>query len=122
MAEILISIKMAAERLGVSQATLRTMIRNGEIKALRKGRLVMVSEGDLKDLLDQKRGRMTGDMTMSEVRALDEFKEHLVQALEDEGVRQSLIRCIGRAGFREQFLESLDLPEVREKLAKIRGK
>lgn len=122
MAEILISTKMAAERLGISQATLRTMIRNGEIKALRKGRLVMVSEADLADLLDQKRGRMPGDMTMSEFRALDEFKEHLVRALEDEEVRQSLVRCIGKAGFREQFLEALDLPEVREKLARIRTK
>jgi excisionase family DNA binding protein len=120
MAGKFVSTKDAAERLGIPLSALRTMIKNGEIKALRKGRLVRVSEAGLEDLLDQKRGRMTGDMTMSEIRALEEFKGHLVQALEDEGVRRSLIRCIGEAGFREQFLQALDLPEVREKLAKIR--
>jgi hypothetical protein len=63
---------------------------------------------------------MEGDMTMSEVRALDEFKRHLVQALEDKGVKQSLQECIGGAGFKEQFLEALDLPEIQEKLARVR--
>ena len=54
------------------------------------------------------------------VRALDEFKRHLVLALEDQGVKQSLQECIAGTPFREQFLEALDLPEVREKLASIR--
>jgi len=120
MPETLLSTKEAAARLGISLPTLRTMIRNGEIRTLRRGNLVKVSEADLQTLLDQKRGRMEGDMTMSEARALDEFKRNLVQALEDEGVKQSLRECIGRAGFKGQFLEALDLPEVKEKLAKIR--
>ncbi|MGA2935148.1 MAG: helix-turn-helix domain-containing protein [Methanomicrobiales archaeon] len=120
MPETLLSPKEAAGRLGVSVTTMRTMIRNGEIRTLRKGRLVKVSEADLQTLLDQKRGRMEGDMTMSEVRALDEFKRHLVQALEDKGVKQSLQECIGGAGFKEQFLEALDLPEIQEKLARVR--
>ncbi|HUK92562.1 MAG TPA: hypothetical protein VLU98_00840, partial [Methanomicrobiales archaeon] len=87
---------------------------------VRKGNLVKVSKADLQTLIDQKRGRMPGDMAMEEVRALDEFKSNLVQALEDEGVKQSLRQCIGGAGFREQFLKALDLPEVQEKLSKIR--
>lgn len=120
MAETLLSTKEAAARIGVSLSAMRTMIKNGEIRTLRRGNLVKVSEADLQALLDQKRGRMEGDMTMSEVRALDEFKRHLVQALEDKGVKQSLRECIGEAGFKEQFLEALDLPEVREKLASIR--
>jgi excisionase family DNA binding protein len=122
MAEKLISTKEAAERLGVSLPALRTMIRNGEIRAIRKGRLLMVSDGDLRDLLDQKRGRMAGDMTMSEMRALDEFKENLVQALDDKVVKQALQRCIGGAGLREQVLEALDSPDVQKKLMKIRMK
>ncbi|MDD1669944.1 MAG: helix-turn-helix domain-containing protein, partial [Methanomicrobiales archaeon] len=86
----LISPREAAGRLGVSLAAMQTMIRNGEIKALRKGRLVKVSEADLQDLLDQKKGRMAGDMTMPEIRSLDEFKENLVRALDDRVVKQAL--------------------------------
>ena len=120
MVETLLSTKEAAARLGISLSAMRTMIKHGEIRALRRGNLMKVSEADLQTLLDQKRGRMEGDMTMSEVRALDEFKRHLIQALEDQGVKQSLQECIAGAPFREQFLEALDLPEVREKLASIR--
>jgi excisionase family DNA binding protein len=120
MPETLISTGEAARRLGISLAAMQTMVRNGEIKALRKGRLVKVSEADLQVLLDQKQGRMEGDMTMSEVRSLDEFKKNLVQALDDKVVKQALQRCIGGAGFREQVLDALDAPEVRRKLAKIR--
>jgi len=120
MPETLLSTREAAGRLGVSLTTMRAMIRNGEIRTLRKGKLVKVSLADLQTLVDQKRGRMAGDLTMSEERALEEFKKNLVQALEDKGVKQSLQECIGGAGFKEQFLEALDLPEVREKLAKIR--
>jgi len=118
----LISPREAAGRLGVSLAAMQTMIRNGEIKALRKGRLVKVSEADLQDLLDQKKGRMAGDMTMPEIRSLDEFKENLVQALDDRVVKQALQRCIGGAGLRRQVLDALDSPEVREKLRKIQGR
>jgi len=120
MAETLLSTREAAARLGISLSAMQTMIKHGEIRTLRKGRLVKVSEADLEDLVDQKRGRMAGDMDMSEIRALDEFKRNLVQALEDEGIKQSVQQCIGGAGLREQLLEALDLPEVREKLAKIR--
>ena len=120
MAGTLLSTKEAAARLGISLPALRTMIRNGEISTVRKGNLVKVSKADLQTLIDQKHGRMPGDMAMEEVRALDEFKSNLVQALEDEGVKQSLRQCIGGAGFREQFLKALDLPEVQEKLSKIR--
>jgi hypothetical protein len=56
---------------------------------------------------------------MSEERALDEFKRNLIQALEDEGIKQSLRECVGGAGFREQLLEPLDLPEIQEILARI---
>jgi len=122
MPETLLSPKEAAGRLGVSLTTMRTMIRNGEIRTLRKGKLVQVSLADLQILVDQKRGRMAGDLTMSEERALDEFKRNLIQALEDKGVKQSLRECIGGAGFKDQFLEALDLPEVKEKLAKIRNR
>jgi excisionase family DNA binding protein len=120
MAEKFVSTREAAERLGISLSTMRTMIRHGEIKALRKGRLVRVSEADLQDLLDQKEGRMAGDMDMSEIRALEEFKRNLSRALEDEGIKQSLRECVRGTGFREQLLEALDLPEVQEKLAGIR--
>jgi excisionase family DNA binding protein len=119
MTEKFVSTREAAERLGISPSAVQTMIRHGEIKALRKGRLVRISESDLQDLVDQKDGRMTGDMDMSEIRALEEFKRHLSRALEDEGVKQSLQECISGAPFREQLLEALDLPEVKEKLAKI---
>jgi len=122
MAGKFISTREAAERLGIPLASLRTMIRHGEIKALRRGRLVRVAEGDLQELIDQKEGRMAGDMDMSEIRALDEFKKNLSQALEDEGIKQSLRECVGGAGFREQLLGALDLPEVREKLLKIQRK
>jgi excisionase family DNA binding protein len=122
MAETFISTKEAAGRLGVSLAAMQSMIRNGEIKALKKGRLVKVSEADLQDLLDQKRGRMAGDMSMSEVRSLDEFKQNLIMALDDRVVKQALQRCIGGTGFRRQFLEALDSPEVKEKITKIRVK
>ena len=122
MPETLLSPKEAAGRLGVSLTTMRTMIRNGEIRTLRKGKLVQVSLADLQILVDQKRGRMAGDLTMSEERALDEFKRNLIQALEDKGVKQSLRECIGGAGFKDQFLEALDLPEVKEKLAEIRNR
>lgn len=47
MAGKFVSTKEAAERLGISLPTMRTMIRNGEIRAFREGRLVMVSEADL---------------------------------------------------------------------------
>ncbi|HMA05636.1 MAG TPA: helix-turn-helix domain-containing protein [Methanomicrobiales archaeon] len=120
MAETLISAKEAAERLGVSLTVMQTMIKHGEIKALRRGRLVKVSESDLKDLLDQKKGRMEGDLTMSELRSLDEFKQNLVRALDDRVVKQALQRCIGGAGFRKQFLEALDSPEVKRKITGIR--
>ncbi|MDD1663341.1 MAG: helix-turn-helix domain-containing protein [Methanomicrobiales archaeon] len=122
MPETLLSPKEAAGRLGVSLTTMRTMIRNGEIRTLRKGKLVQVSLADLQILVDQKRGRMAGDLTMSEERALDEFKRNLIQALEDKGVKQSLRECMGGAGFKDQFLEALDLPEVKEKLAEIRNR
>jgi excisionase family DNA binding protein len=122
MAEKFVSTKEAAERLGITPTSLRTMIKHGEIKALRKGRLAVVSEADLRTLLDQKQGRMEGDMAMSEIRALEEFKENLVLALEDKVVKQALQRCIGGAGFKKQFLEALDAPEVREKLTRIRKK
>jgi excisionase family DNA binding protein len=122
MPETFISMKEAAGRLGVSPAAMQTMIKHGEIKALRKGRLVKVSEADLETLLDQKRGRMEGDMTMSEIRSLDEFKQNLVRALDDRVVKQALQRCIGGAGFREQFLAALDTPEVKEKINRIRMK
>jgi excisionase family DNA binding protein len=120
MPETLISTKEAAGRLGVSLATIQTMIKNGEIKALRKGRLVKISEADLRVLLDQKQGRMEGDMSMSEIRSLDEFKQNLVRALEDKVVKQALQRCVGGTGFRDQLLNALDSPEVQAKLEKIR--
>ena len=120
MPEKILSTKAAAERLGVSISAMRTMIRNGEIRTLRRGNLVKVSESDLLTLIDQKHGRMAGDLTMSEERTLDEFKRNLVQALADEGVKESLRECIGDAGFRDQLLKALDLPEVKEKLVKIR--
>jgi excisionase family DNA binding protein len=110
----------AAARLGVPPSMLKAMIKNGEIGAVKKGRATMVSVSDIDDLLDQKRGRMAGDLTMPEVRSLDEFKQNLVRALDDRVVKQALQRCIGGPGFREQFLEALDNPEIRERLAKIR--
>ena len=122
MAEKLVSTREAAARLGVSPAVMQTMIKNGEIKALRKGRLMQVSERDLEVLLDQKQGRMEGDMTMSEIRSLDEFKRNLVRALDDTVVRQALQRCVGGACFRDQLLDALETPEVRKKLAAIRRK
>ncbi len=112
----------AAARLGVPPSMLKAMIKNGEIGAVKKGPLMMVSVSDIDDLLDQKQGRMAGDMTMPEVRSLDEFKQNLVRALDDTVVKQALQRCIGGPGFREQFLQALDLPEVKEKLSKIRKK
>ncbi|HVN66610.1 MAG TPA: helix-turn-helix domain-containing protein [Methanomicrobiales archaeon] len=120
MPETLISPREAAGRLGVSLATVQTMIKNGEIKALRRGRLVKVSEADLQDLLDQKEGRMHGDMTMSEIRSLDEFKRNLVRALDDRVVKQAIQQCVGAGGFSEQLLGALDNPEVQAKLAGIR--
>ena len=112
----------AAARLGVPPSMLKAMIRNGEIGAVKKGRAMVVSVADIDDYLGQKEGRMTGDMAMSEVRALDEFREHLVRALNDEVVKQALQRCVGGAGFRDQLLDALDDAGVREKVAAIRKK
>jgi len=109
----------AAARLGVPLSVLKGMIRNGEITAVRKGGTMMISVADLDELLEQKHGRMAGDLAMSEVRALDEFKQNLVQALDDKVVKQALQRCIGGAGFRDQLLTALDLPEVQEKLSAL---
>jgi excisionase family DNA binding protein len=110
----------AAARLGVPLSMLKAMIKNGEIGAVKKGRTMMVSVSDIDALLAQKQGRMAGDLTVPEVRSLDEFKQNLVRALDDTVVKQALQRCIGGPGFRDQFLEALDLPEVQEKLAGIR--
>jgi excisionase family DNA binding protein len=112
----------AAARLGVPLSTLKAMIRNGEIGAVKKGRTMMVSVADIDDFLGQKQGRMEGDMTMSEVRALEEFRENLVRALNDEVVKQALRRCVGGAGFSDQLLKALDDPGVQAKVAGIRGK
>ncbi len=122
MPETLISTREAADRLGVSLSTIQTMIKHGEIKALRKGRAVKVSESDLQELLEQKKGRMAGDMTMPEIRSLEEFKANLVKALDDRVVKQALQRCIGGPGFRKQVLEVLGSPEAREKIARIRAR
>ena len=72
----------AAARLGVPPSTLKAMIKNGEIGAVKKGRVTMVPVSDIDEFLDQRQGRMAGDLTMSEVRSLDEFKQHLVRALD----------------------------------------
>jgi len=109
----------AAARLGVPLSVLKGMIRNGEITAVRKGGTMMISVADLDELLEQKHGRMAGDLAMSEVRALDEFKQNLVQALDDKVVKQALQRCISGAGFRDQLIAALDLPEVQEKLSAL---
>jgi excisionase family DNA binding protein len=112
----------AAARLGVPLSTMQAMIRNGEIGAVRKGSTMMVSVDDIDGLLGQKQGRMAGDLAMPEVRALDEFRQNLVLALEDTVVKQALRQCIGGAGFRDQILAALDDPRVREKVAGIRKK
>ncbi|MDD1647599.1 MAG: helix-turn-helix domain-containing protein, partial [Methanomicrobiales archaeon] len=107
---------------GISPAAMRTMIRNGEIRALRVGGRMKIPAADLQAFLDQKEGRVTGDLTMAELRTLDEFKGHLIQALEDAGVQEKLQECVGGKGFRQQLLAALDHPEVRAKLGKVRGK
>ncbi len=112
----------AAARLGVPLSVLKGMIRNGEITAVKKGGAMVISVADLDDLLGQKQGRMAGDMAMPEVRALDEFRENLVLALEDRVVKQALRQCIGGAGFRDQVLKALDDPAVQAKVAKIQKK
>ncbi len=112
----------AAARLGAPLSVLKGMIRNGDITAVKKGRTMMVSVEDIDALLGQKLGRMAGDMAMPEVRALDEFRENLVLALEDKVVKQALRQCIGEAGFRDQVLAALDDPAVKEKVAAIRKK
>jgi len=112
----------AAARLGVPPSTMQAMIKNGEVAAVRKGGTMMVSVEDLDSLLEQKHGRMTGDLAMPEVRALDEFRQNLVLALEDKVVKQALRQCIGGAGFRDQVLRALDDPAVKEKVAGIRKK
>jgi excisionase family DNA binding protein len=112
----------AAARLGVPLSTLKGMIQNGEIGAVKKGRTMMVSVADIDDFIGQKQGRMTGDLTMPEVRSLEEFRQNLVRALNDEVVKLALQRCVGGAGFRDQLLEALDDAGVREKVAAIRKK
>ena len=110
----------AAARLGVPLSVLKGMIKNGEITAVKKGGTMVISVADIDDLLGQKQGRMAGDMAMPEVRSLDEFRENLVRALNDEVVKQALRRCVGGAGFRDQLLEALDDAGVREKVSAIR--
>jgi len=110
----------AAARLGVPLSVLKGMIRNGEITAVKKGGGMVISVADLDDLLGQKQGRMAGDMAMPEVRALDEFRDKFIRALNDEMVKQALRRCVGGAGFRDQLLEALDDAGIREKVAAIR--
>jgi excisionase family DNA binding protein len=114
--------KEAAARLGVPLSVLKGMINNGEITAVKKGGTMVISVADLDDLVGQKQGRMAGDLAMSEVRSLDEFRENLVRALKDEVVKQALRRCVGGAGFRDQLLEALDDAGVREKVGAIRKK
>jgi excisionase family DNA binding protein len=112
----------AAARLGIPPSMMQAMIKNGEVGAVKKGGTMMVSVEDLDSLLEQKQGRMTGDLAMPEVRALDEFRQNLVLALEDKVVKQALRQCIGGAGFRDQVLRALDDPVVKEKVAGIRKK
>ncbi|HUK39280.1 MAG TPA: helix-turn-helix domain-containing protein [Methanomicrobiales archaeon] len=111
----------AAARLGVPPSTLKAMIKNGEIGAVKKGRVTMVPVSDIDEFLDQRQGRMAGDLTMSEVRSLDEFKQHLVRALDDQVVKQALQQCMGGAAIQRQVLEALDAPEVQAKITRIRG-
>lgn len=101
---------------------LKGMINNGEITAVKKGGAMLISVADLDDLIGQKHGRMAGDMAMPEVRALDEFRENLVLALEDKVVKQALRQCIGGAGFSDQVLKALDDPVVQAKVARIRNR
>jgi len=111
----------AAARLGVPPSTLKAMVRNGEIGAVKKGRVTMVPVSDIDEFLDQREGRMAGDLTMSEVRSLDEFKENLVRALEDRVVKQALQQCMAGAAIQRQVMNALDTPEVQAKIARIRG-
>ena len=112
----------AAARLGAPLSVLKGMIKNGDITAVKKGGAMMVSVEDIDALVGQKQGRLAGDLAMPEVRALEEFRQDLVLALEDKVVKQALQQCIGGPGFREQVLKALDDPAVREKVAAIRKK
>jgi excisionase family DNA binding protein len=122
MANELLTAGEAARKLGVTPAAMKAMIRNGEIRALRVGGRMKVPAAELQTFLDQKEGRVTGDLTMAELRTLDEFRGHLIQALEDAGVQEKLQECVGGKGFRQQLLAALDHPEVRVKIGEIRGR
>lgn len=52
MVEKLYSPEEAANLLGVSLRTMRTIIKNGEIRHVRIGRLVKISDGDLQKFID----------------------------------------------------------------------
>jgi excisionase family DNA binding protein len=57
MVEKLYSPEEAADLLGISLRTMRTMIKREEIRHVRIGRLVRISDGDLQTFIDnRKRG------------------------------------------------------------------
>ena len=85
----------AAARLGVPPSMLKAMIKNDEIGSVKKGRTMMVPVSAIDELLSQRRGRLAGDLSMAEERSLDEFKKNLIQALDDQVVKQALQRCLG---------------------------
>ena len=57
MVEKLYSPEEAADHLGISLRTMRTMIKRGDIRHVRIGRLVKIADSDLQAFIDsRKRG------------------------------------------------------------------
>lgn len=50
MGRTYLDVKQVAERLGVSQKTVRREVRSGRLPAIRIGRLIRIAEGDEKVL------------------------------------------------------------------------
>ena len=55
MVEKLYSPEEAADLLGISLRTMRTTIKRGEIRHIRIGRLVRISDGDLQTFIDNRK-------------------------------------------------------------------
>lgn len=55
MVEKLYSPDEAADLLGISLRTMRTLIKNEEIRHVRIGRLVKIADSDLQEFIDQRK-------------------------------------------------------------------
>jgi excisionase family DNA binding protein len=57
---ICLSVKMAAEEVGLSQRTIHAAIKDGRLQVMRVGRRVLISPKELEAFLHGKSGKSSG--------------------------------------------------------------